>query len=64
MVVHSLLCNCLAAVQFPDRFLVQFWSLALMRNQFSMHKQSLPEEDECTQASHFHLTVCWVGVQL
>ena len=31
---------------------------------FSMHKQSLPEEAECTQASHFHLTVCWVGVQL
>ena len=23
-----------------------------------MHKQSLLEEDECTQASHLHLTVC------
>ena len=25
-----------------------------------MRKQSLPEEYECTQASHLHLTVRWV----
>ena len=28
-----------------------------------MHKQSLLEEEKCTQASHLHPTVCWVGVQ-
>ena len=52
----------LARVQFPDRFFCIFLSLVLMRKLVSMHKQSLPREDECTQASHFHLTLCWVGV--
>ena len=27
-----------------------------------MHKQSLPEEDQCTQTGHLHLLVCCVGV--
>ena len=29
-----------------------------------MHKQSPPEEGECIKASHLHLTVCYLGVQL
>ena len=40
-----------------------FRHLSCSENWFSMHKQSLLEEDKCTQASHLHLTVCWVGVQ-
>ena len=29
-----------------------------------MHKQIPPEEGERTKASHLHLNVCWVGVQI
>ena len=48
--------------KFLTDFFLHFLSLVLLRTWFSMHKQSLPEEDECTQASCLRLALCWVGV--
>ena len=39
-------------------FFCIFFHLSSCENWFSMHKQSLPEEEEFTQASHLHLPVC------
>ena len=44
-------------------FFCTFCHLSRGEKWVSLHKQSLPEEDDCTQASDSHLTVCWVGVQ-
>ena len=60
---HTFLLAWIQLPLFTDRnFFAFFFHVSSLENWFSVHKQSLLEEDKCTQASH-HPTVCWVGVQ-
>ena len=43
-------------VLLQSQFLSPLAEINLMTKLFFMHKQSLPEADECTQASHYNIT--------
>ena len=51
-------CKLLGVASIPGSIFFRiFCHLSCPENWFSMHIQSLPEEDECTQTSHLHPTV-------